>query len=227
MHWPSQFSQPLLGRPSIKRPSNEWNLTVMTMYPRHESTDVSNAPLAEPLAFEFSKRIAPNRFCKAATTERIASWHPEDAFSRGIPSPEFINLYKRWGEGGIGVIITGNIMIEVDQIEAPGNPIIPRGCSFSGKRFEAFQKLAASGKAQGSLMIGQVNHPGRQATASFHKNPISASDVQLKDNVLGETFEKPHAATLQEIEDIIDGFAHAAEFLDKAGFDGVQLHAAQ
>ena len=199
----------------------------MASFSRHESADVSTATLAEPLPFEFSKKTAPNRFCKAATTERIASWHPKDTALRGIPSPEFINLYRRWGEGGIGMIITGNIMIETNQIEAPGNPIIPRGCNFSGERFEAFQKLAAAGKAQGSLMIGQVSHPGRQATASFHKDPVSASDVQLHKNVLGETFEKPHPASLQEIEEIVDGFAHAAEFLEKSGFDGIQLHAAQ
>ena len=30
----------------------------------------------------------------------------------------------------------------------------------------------------------------------------------------------------QEIEDVIEGFAHAAEYLEKAGYDGIQLHCA-
>lgn len=40
------------------------------------------------------------------------------------------------------------------------------------------------------------------------------------------TFAKPHAATREEIAKITDSFAHAAEFLEKAGYDGIQLHGA-
>jgi len=43
---------------------------------------------------------------------------------------------------------------------------------------------------------------------------------------MGMTFGKPHAATKEEIAQIIEGFAHAAEYLEKAGFDGIELHAA-
>jgi 2,4-dienoyl-CoA reductase-like NADH-dependent reductase (Old Yellow Enzyme family) len=39
-------------------------------------------------------------------------------------------------------------------------------------------------------------------------------------------FAKPHAASKEEIKGIVDAFAHAAEYLYKAGFDGVELHAA-
>ena len=43
---------------------------------------------------------------------------------------------------------------------------------------------------------------------------------------MGMEFAKPHAATTDEIAQIIEGFAHAAEFLDKAGYDGIELHGA-
>jgi 2,4-dienoyl-CoA reductase-like NADH-dependent reductase (Old Yellow Enzyme family) len=52
------------------------------------------------------------------------------------------------------------------------------------------------------------------------------ADVIIKMNLGGMTFAKPHAASYEEIQRIINGFAHAAEFLDKAGFDGIQLHGA-
>jgi 2,4-dienoyl-CoA reductase-like NADH-dependent reductase (Old Yellow Enzyme family) len=45
-------------------------------------------------------------------------------------------------------------------------------------------------------------------------------------NIMGMTFAKPHPATEQEIATIIDQFAHAAEFLEKAGYDGIELHGA-
>ncbi|KAK5188712.1 hypothetical protein LTR16_008178, partial [Cryomyces antarcticus] len=193
---------------------------------RYESEDVDVSPLGQPLKFEFSGKTAPNRFMKAAMTERISSWSPTDLKARGIPSKNLINVYRRWGEGALGVILTGNIMIEYDQLEAAGNPIIPREAPFEGERFEAFKEMAKEGKKEGCLMVGQVSHPGRQCEARIQKNPVSASDVQLEGNIMGMTFNKPHAATEEEISRIIDGFAHAAEYLEKAGYDGIELHGA-
>lgn len=40
------------------------------------------------------------------------------------------------------------------------------------------------------------------------------------------TFAKPRAATLEDIQNIVQGFAHAAQYLEKAGFDGIELHGA-
>ena len=159
-------------------------------------------------------------------TERISSWDPKNYDARGIPSKDLINVYKRWGEGQLGTILTGNIMIEFDQLEAAGNLIIPRTEAPKGERFEAFKQLAAESKAHGSLVIGQVSHPGRQVGSSIQKDPVSASDVQLEGNVMGMTFEKPHPASSEEIERIIEGFTHAAEYLHAAGYDGIELHGA-
>ncbi|KAG4422230.1 hypothetical protein IFR04_004610 [Cadophora malorum] len=197
------------------------------MAPQRYSSDSSDATaLGKPLKFEFSGREAKNRFLKAAMTERISSWDPKDFKARGIPSKNLINVYKRWGEGGYGNILTGNIMIEYDQLEAMGNPIIPRDAEFSGPRFEAFKELATASKAHGSLIVGQVSHPGRQVENRIQKNPISASDKQLEGNVMGMEFAKPHQASQEEIDRVIEGFAHAAEFLEKAGYDGIELHGA-
>lgn len=43
---------------------------------------------------------------------------------------------------------------------------------------------------------------------------------------MGMTFEKPHPASTEEIARVIEGFAHSAEYLYKAGYDGIQLHGA-
>ena len=193
---------------------------------RYESRDVDPAPLGKPLHFEFANRDAPNRFLKGAMTERISSWDPKNFEARGIPSKNLINVYKRWGEGALGTILTGNLMIEYDHLEAAGNPIIPRTAPFEGQRFEAFKEMAKQGKAHGCLMVGQVSHPGRQVESRIQKKPISASDVQLVGNIMGMTFEKPRAASQQDIDNVIEGFAHAAEYLEKSGYDGIELHGA-
>jgi 2,4-dienoyl-CoA reductase-like NADH-dependent reductase (Old Yellow Enzyme family) len=61
----------------------------------------------------------------------------------------------------------------------------------------------------------------------MNANPISASDVQLEAMDAGFSsmeFNKPRAATQDYINNIVDGFAHCAEYLEKAGYDGIQLH---
>ena len=190
------------------------------------SNDAASAEkLREPLRFEFSGLNAPNRFLKAAMTERLSSWHPTDTSKRGIPSDGLINVYQRWGERGYGLILTGNIMIDLEHLEAGGNAIIPKDASFEGERFDAFKKLASATKTKGALIYGQLSHPGRQAPEEIQPHPVSASDVQLEKNPIG-SFGKPIALTSEGIQDIVEKFAHSAEFLHKAGFDGAELHGA-
>jgi len=198
----------------------------MSRTERYESDNVDAAPLGKPLKFEFSGKTAPNRFLKGAMTERISSWDPKNLEARGVPSTDLVNAYRRWGEGGIGLILSGNIMIDYDQLEAAGNPIIPKDAPYNGQRFERFRDMATQGKAEGNLMVGQVSHPGRQVEERIQKDPVSASDIQLKGDVMGMKFAQPHAASEAEIADIIERFAHAAEYLEKAGWDGVELHGA-
>lgn len=201
-------------------------VAILTMSERHTSEIKDASPLGQPLHFEFSGRTAQNRFLKAAMTERLSSWDAVHKEKRGVPSPELIRVYERWGEGQYGVILTGNIMVDYHQLEAKGNPIIPLEAPFEGERFERFKQLATAAKAHGSLIVGQVSHPGRQVEEVINPDPVSASDVQLQADVFGMKFAKPHAASLEEIKDIVNRFTHAAEYLYKAGFDGIEIHGA-
>ncbi|PHH64297.1 hypothetical protein CDD81_4781 [Ophiocordyceps australis] len=184
------------------------------------------SPLAKPLNFVFSGKSAKNRLLKAAMTERISSWDAKHFKKRGVPSKALINLYRRWGQGGYGIILTGNIMIDHDQLECPGNSIIPPGAPFHSLRFNRFKELAREAKRHGSLVIGQVNHPGRQVEDYVQRFPLSASNVQLVLPSGNATYAKPRAMEQADIDNVIAGFAHAAEYLYKAGFDGIQIHAA-
>ncbi|KAK6406346.1 hypothetical protein LTR95_018672 [Oleoguttula sp. CCFEE 5521] len=201
-----------------------------TMYPsaaRYESSQTDASPLGQPLMFPFSKRTAPNRFLKGAMTERLSSWSPTSLPARGIPSKALQDVYRHWGRGEIGLSLTGNILIEYDHLEARGNPIITPEDPLEGERFQEFTEMAKVGKeGNDGLLVAQISHPGRQVEDRIQPHPISASDVQLAGTVIGLTFAKPRAATKTDIARIIEGFAHAAEYLEKADFDGVELHGA-
>jgi len=66
---------------------------------------------------------------KAAMTERVPSREPADHSERVLPSQEIINGYIGFTKGCIGVILAGGIMVDIFNIEAAGNLIMPRGVS--------------------------------------------------------------------------------------------------
>ncbi|KAK5048688.1 hypothetical protein LTR84_005779 [Exophiala bonariae] len=193
---------------------------------RYEGSSVSAAPLLQEMTFPFSNRTVKNRFLKAAMTERLASWDPVELETRGVPSEDLVNLYRRWGQGGFGTILTGNIMIDPINLESAGNMITPIQPSDLSARANAYKKLALAAKSDGSLVIGQISHPGRQVEDRLQKDPVSASDIHLDKEIWGMKFARPHAASKDEIKGLVDAFSNAAYFLWKSGFDGVELHGA-
>ncbi|KAI2467558.1 NADH oxidase [Annulohypoxylon bovei var. microspora] len=197
---------------------------------RYPGRDVDPSPLGSPLPLPFSSVVAPNRFMKVAMTERLATWDADNMDVSGIPTQQLLDLYGHWGDGGWGTIVTGNIIVDPLHLEAPGNMILSRTSSPSpdaGPRFSAYQKLASVGKRGGAVFLAQLNHPGRQIDFALQSDPVSASDVQLTRGYGAlYAFGKPHPASADEIAGIKAAFVHAAAYLEQAGFDGVQLHAA-
>ncbi|KAL6408964.1 nadh oxidase [Ilyonectria robusta] len=60
---------------------------------RYTSDPVSTEPLAQPLQFQPSGRIAKNRFLKSPMAEALATWSPRVPSERGIPTDELAELY--------------------------------------------------------------------------------------------------------------------------------------
>lgn len=184
---------------------------------RVKGPTVDVSALKEPITFAFSGRTAKNRFLKAPMTERLCHWNKEgeDISARGYPSEEYTRLYQRWGEGEIGVIVAGNLMLRYDAVEAFGNPILQDD---HDNRTEAFRKVAEVSKANGSLFIAQMSHPGRQGSATLNPHPVSASDVQLKIAWAGNTFAKPRPLSVPEIKEMVKIWGETAYLCYKAGY---------
>ena len=72
--------------------------------------------LAQPLRLPCGA-VLPNRICKAAMTEGIAD-------PRLRATEEHVRLYRTWAQGGAGLLISGNVMIDRRVLErpAPANP---------------------------------------------------------------------------------------------------------
>uniref|UniRef100_A0A7E4UPX5 Oxidored_FMN domain-containing protein n=1 Tax=Panagrellus redivivus TaxID=6233 RepID=A0A7E4UPX5_PANRE len=188
---------------------------------------VSPAKLAEPITFPTSNRIAKNRFMKAALTERVATWIPDDRKKCGFPTTDLCNMYEKLTHGGFGVLLSGNIAVDANHLESAGNVIIHHSID-SPERREAFKCYAAAFKAgSDNLAIAQLSNAGRQTPRALVEHPISASDVQLLAMRRGCGYGKPRALTIEEIhKTVVHDFAYAAKYVYDSGFDGVQIHSA-
>lgn len=159
--------------------------------------------------------VLPNRLAKAAMTEGLAT--PD-----GRPTPELERLYGIWSDGGAGMLLTGNIIVDKDHLERPGNVIIDREPDADmAARLKAW---ATAGKRGGNHLWAQISHGGRQTQKLVNPNPKSASDVALA--LPGGQFAKPTPLTKEEIADLVKRWAIAAGACKDAGFTGVQIHGA-
>ena len=169
--------------------------------------------LAEPLRLPCGL-VLPNRVLKAAMTEGLANvW-------TGDVAPSLVQLYERWAEGGAGTLVTGLLSIERGVV-VPG---IPSVALDDGTDTALLRRWAAAVHRRDARLIGQLLHPGRQATVFAARHPVAPSALPPVQS--SRLFGSSRALTAAQIEALIDRFAAAAVMLADAGFDGVELHAA-
>lgn len=168
-----------------------------------------NSPLTLP-----NGTVIKNRIAKSAMSENIAN-------KDHSPSDRLIRVYERWGKGGAGLLITGNVMIDINALGEAGNVVVE-----DERHLEAFRRWANTAKGTDTHIWPQINHPGRQSMGSINKEVVAPSAVGVKIKGAGFMFSEPRALTEDEILDLIHRFGTAAAVFQKAGFTGVQIHGA-
>ena len=154
-----------------------------------------------------------NRFFKSAMSEGMGTKNFQ-------PKKNIATLYKRWAEGGTGLIITGNIMIDPKGTAEPGNIVFDKNSNM-----EILKDWAKQGQQHGAKVMVQINHPGKQVPKTIAKETVAPSAVPLG-NGLNKLFSTPRALTTSEVEELVQKFITSAKVAKEAGFSGVQIHAA-
>ncbi len=154
-----------------------------------------------------------NRFFKSALSEQLGD-------SDHGPRPDLITLFRRWVEGGSGLLVTGNVMIDRRFIGEPGNVVLE-----DDRHREAFGAWADSIAGHDTQLWMQLNHPGKQIPSFLCSQPVAPSAVPMGHG-LGHLFKTPRPLTDEEILEIVGRFATSAVLAREAGFGGVQIHAA-
>lgn len=126
-----------------------------------------------------------------------------------------------------GLIISEATSVSSLGVGYPDTPGI-----WSDEQTEGWKKIVESVHDAGGKMVLQLWHVGRVSDPVYHNGdlPVAPSAIALNGNVNVlrplRPYVTPRALLTEEIPQIVEEFRKGAENAKKAGFDGVELHAA-
>ena len=118
-----------------------------------------------------------------------------------------------------GLIITEGTQISPQGAGYPNTPGI-----YNQKQIKAWQKITEAVHEKGGRIFLQLWHVGRVSYPGIQPHdepPVAPSAIKAEGD-----YVQPRALDLAEIADIIEEYRNAAENALAAGFDGVEVHAA-
>ncbi|NHJ46567.1 MAG: FAD-dependent oxidoreductase [Asgard group archaeon] len=135
---------------------------------------------------------------------------------KGNVTDKTIKYYQLRAKGGTGLITVESIFF--DSVGRGTQNMLSID---SKKKIAGLKKLVDVIKSEGARAIAQVYHAGIQSTSFIQGEQIvGPSDIPSK---LTGVIPKP--MTKKMIKKTVDGYATACQRLQKAGFDGVEIHA--
>ncbi|MDO4641262.1 MAG: alkene reductase [Neisseria sp.] len=144
----------------------------------------------------------------------------------GIPTAIMAEYYAQ--RASAGLILSEAINISPDAVGSPFTPGL-----YTEAQISAWKNITDAVHAKGGLIFAQLWHTGRVAHSIDRQGvqPVAPSAIKI-DGVQHFTsqgvrnYEVPRALSLSEIKQTIADYAQAARNAIAAGFDGVELHAA-
>ncbi|WP_020124137.1 NADH:flavin oxidoreductase [Streptomyces canus] len=134
-----------------------------------------------------------------------------------------IEHYARRAQGGAGTVITENF-----AVNASGRQMRLQNLVDGEQRLPGLRRLADEVHRHGALAMVQLVHAGRYAgpwDVYDSRRRLAPSAVPFP--LTSDRTVTPQEITPEEIEETITAFGQAAHLCERAGFDGVDLHAGQ
>ena len=141
-----------------------------------------------------------------------------------VPTDAMAEYYGRRADTGL--IITESLMISPESQGYPNTPAI-----YTTEQVAGWKKVTRKVHQNGGKIFAQIWHTGRVSHPSYlgGEKPLAPSAVNLQGRVPrtdGLQYGMPRAMSEPEIQEVIQQFAQAAANAKAAGFDGVEVHAA-
>ncbi len=143
-------------------------------------------------------------------------------------APHAMNTLYYKQRASAGLIITEATQISLEGVGYPSTPGI-----YSEEQVNGWREITDEVHAQGGHIFCQLWYCGRISHPSLLPNkqqPVAPSAIAAKGDAFTyeglKPFIEPRALTLEEIPGIVAQYKHATLMAKKAGFDGVEIHAA-
>ena len=142
-----------------------------------------------------------------------------------IPNDLMVEYYRQ--RASAGLIISEATGISQQGLGVPFAPGI-----WNPEQIAGWKKVTHAVHAEGGKIVLQLWHMGRVVHSSFlnGKKPVSASATTSPGHAHtyfgNQEYDTSRALTVEEIADIVRQYGAAARNAMEAGFDGVQVHAA-
>ena len=171
-------------------------------------------------SFELGDLQLKNRVIMAPMTRARAG-------TERMPNSLMAEYYVQ--RSGAGLIIT-----EATTISPQANGWLNTPGIYTEAQAEAWQQIVDATHSQGTPIFLQLWHCGRASHSSFQPNnqlPVAPSAIKIEGNEVHtpngkQPHETPRALSTEEIPQIVEDYRKAAERAKNAGFDGVEIHAA-
>lgn len=149
------------------------------------------------------------------------------AIEGDVPSPLAKTYYSQ--RASAGMIIT-----EATQISPLGKGYPATPGIYSEAQTQAWKDIVVAVHAKGGLIVSQLWHVGRISHSSLHASeglPVAPSAIAPAGKTYGadwqlHEYETPKAMSEADIAQLLLDFRNAALNAKKAGFDGIEVHAA-
>ncbi|MFC1910088.1 FAD-dependent oxidoreductase [Chloroflexota bacterium] len=193
---------------------------------------------------KFKKLLEPGRIGQMELKNRIimAPMGTNFASADGYVTERLKNYYAERAGGGVGMVMVGVLSIDAPR----GNNMESQLVISDDKYITGLKEFTHTVHDRGARIAAQLVHAGKIAMmdimAGIPPASPSQSSIAMKESLreltrdeflrMGNRFAnmprnmRTRELTVEEIERLIGRFAEAAERAKKAGFDGVELHAA-
>lgn len=187
--------------------------------------------IAQPLTLPCGLKL-PNRLVKCPMQETLAEAPYFDP-----PIDKFRKIYKKWAESQYGLIITGQVQVDLRFLSIAGD-VCTRPESTSGEILAKWKEWAQIAQEYGTPCIVQLAHPGRMSPAGAGNRPhdmpalcpssvpVKMGDTWLDKLALDKLLGTPKEMSLEDIDEAVENFTRGAVVARDAGFAGCQLHGA-
>jgi mycofactocin system FadH/OYE family oxidoreductase 2 len=167
-------------------------------------------------AAQFKHLFTPLKIGSFTVRNRIVSTAHLTGFAeKGLPSERHLNYWVSKAKGGIGLIVTEDQAVHPS---AATDPFVIH--AYRDECIEPFRRIAAAVHEHGAKIVAQLWHPG-----SIFYGVREGSHPLWSCSALPGSFhiETSHEMEVEEIREVIQGFADAGRRMREAGMDGVEL----